>query len=274
MPGHLSAEAVAQYERDGFYFPIRAIPAAEARAIRSDVEAAERHLAAQGERLRHRPHLLVTALDRLIRNETVLDAVEDLLGPNLLCWTSLFFTKDARDPAFVSMHQDSTYWGLSSLEVVTAWIALSPSTVESGAMRFAPGTHKLDQIAHRDTFQEHNMLTRGQIVDHEVDEDEAVDVVLQPGEASLHHVRLIHGSGPNNSDDRRIGFAIRYIPTHVKNVVGRDYAALVRGVDEYGYFDAERRPERDLEPEALEAYEAANASHNAVLYAGAAQMRG
>ena len=274
MPGHLSAEAVARYERDGFYFPLRVIPAAEARAIRSDVEAAERHLAAQGERLRHRPHLLVTALDRLIRNETVLDAVEDLLGPNLLCWTSLFFTKDARDPAFVSMHQDSTYWGLSSLEVVTAWIALSPSTVESGAMQFAPGTHKLDQIAHRDTFQEHNMLTRGQIVEHEVDEDEAVDVVLQPGEASLHHVRLIHGSGPNNSGDRRIGFAIRYIPTHVKNVVGRDFAALVRGVDEYGYFDAERRPERDLEPEALAAYEAANASHNAVLYAGAAQVRG
>ena len=116
MPRHLSAEAAAQYERDGFYFPIQVISAAEARAIRSDVEAAERHLAAQGEGLRHRPHLLVTALDRLIRNETVLDAVEDLLGPNLLCWTSLFFTKDAHDPAFVSMHQDSTYWGLSSVE--------------------------------------------------------------------------------------------------------------------------------------------------------------
>ena len=274
MPKQLSAEAVAAYERDGFYFPIQAISAAEARSIRTDVEAVERHFAEQGERMRHRPHLLVTALDRLIRNETVLDAVEDLIGPNILCWTSLFFTKDAHDPAFVSWHQDSTYWGLSTAEVVTAWIALSPSTVESGAMRFAPGTHKLDQIAHRDTFEEHNLLTRGQIVEHEVDEEEAVDVVLQPGEASLHHVRLIHGSGPNNADDRRIGFAIRYIPTHVRNVVGRDYAALVRGVDEYGYFDSERRPERDLEPEALVAYEAANASHNAVLYAGAARMRG
>ena len=274
MPKHLSAAAVAAYERDGFYFPVRAISEAEALSVRADVEAAERHFAEQGERLRHRPHLVVTALDRLIRNETVLDAVEDLLGPNLLCWTSLFFTKNAHDPAFVSWHQDSTYWGLSTAEVVTAWIALSPSTVESGAMRFASGTHKLDQISHRDTFGENNMLTRGQIVEHEVDEDEAVDVILQPGEASLHHVRLIHGSGPNNADDRRIGFAVRYIPTHVRNVVGRDCAALVRGVDEYGYFDAERRPERDLEPEALAAYEAANASHNAVLYAGAAQMRG
>ena len=274
MPRHLSEDAVAAYERDGFYFPLRAIPAEEAQAIRADVEAAERHFATRGERLRHRPHLLVTALDRLIRNETVLDAVEDLLGPNLLCWTSLFFTKDAHDPAFVSWHQDSTYWGLSTAEVVTAWIALSPSTVESGAMRFAPGTHTLDQIPHRDTFDEHNMLTRGQIVAHDVDEDAAVDVVLQPGEASLHHVRLIHGSGPNRADDRRIGFAVRYIPTHVKNVVGRDFAALVRGVDDYGHFDAERRPERDLEPDALAAYEAANASHNAVLYAGAARMRG
>ncbi len=274
MPKHLSEEAIAAYERDGYYFPLRAIPAPDAHAIRADVEAAERHFAERGERMRHRPHLLVTALDRLIRNEAVLDAVEDLIGPNILCWTSLFFTKDAHDPAFVSWHQDSTYWGLSTAEVVTAWIALSPSTVESGAMRFAPGTHKLDQIPHRDTFDEHNMLTRGQIVAHEVDEEAAVDVVLQPGEASLHHVRLIHGSGPNDSDDRRIGFAVRYIPTHVRNVVGRDYAALVRGVDDFGYFDAERRPVRDLEPEALAAYEAANASHNAVLYAGAAQMRG
>ena len=274
MPKHLSDDAIAAYERDGFYFPIRAIAAAEAQAVRADVEVAERHLAAQGERLRHRPHLLVTALDRLIRNETVLDAVEDLLGPNLLCWTSLFFTKDAHDPAFVSWHQDSTYWGLSTADVVTAWIALSPSTVEAGAMRFAPGTHRLEQIAHRDTFDEHNMLTRGQIVVHDVDEAEAVDVVLQPGEASLHHVRLIHGSGPNRADDRRIGFAIRYIPTHVRNVVGRDFASLVRGVDAYNHFDAERRPERDLEPDAIAAYEAANASHNAVLYAGAAQMRG
>ena len=274
MPNHLSIGAVAAYERDGFYFPIQVISTAEAGSIRADVEAAERHFAEQGERMRHRPHLLVTALDRLIRNQTMLDAVEDLIGPNILCWTSLFFTKNAHDPAFVSWHQDSTYWGLSTAEVVTAWIALSPSTIESGAMRFARGTHKLDQISHRDTYDEHNMLTRGQIVEHKVDENDAVDVVLQPGEASLHHVRLIHGSGPNNSDDRRIGFAIRYIPTHVRNVVGRDCAALVRGVDEYGYFDSERRPERDLEPEALAAYEAANASHNAVLYAGAAQMRG
>ena len=274
MPKHLTPEAIARYERDGFYFPIRVMSASEARAIRADVEVAERHFDARGERLRHRPHLVVTALDRLIRNETLLDAVEDLLGPNILCWTSLFFTKNAHDPAFVSWHQDSTYWGLSTADVATAWIALSPSTVESGAMRFAPGTHKLDQISHRETFGEHNLLTRGQIVEHEVDEAAAVDVVLEPGEASLHHVRLIHGSGPNNADDRRIGFAIRYIPTHVKNVVGRDYAALVRGVDEYGHFDVERRPARDLEPEALAAYEAANASHNAVLYAGAAQMRG
>ena len=238
------------------------------------MEAAERYFAARGERLRHRPHLLVTALDRLIRNDRMLDAVEDLLGPNILCWTSLFFTKDAGDPAFVSWHQDSTYWGLSSAEVASAWIALSPSTVESGAMRVVPGTHKLAQIAHRDTYETDNLLTRGQVVEHAVDEDAAVDIVLRPGEASLHHVRLIHGSGPNRSADRRIGFAIRYIPTHVRNVVGRDFAALVRGVDDYGHFDAERRPMRDLEPAALAAYEAANESHNAVLYAGADRMRG
>ena len=274
MPKGLSQEAVARYERDGYHFPLQVVPAEEAAAIRADVEVAERHFAARGERLRHRPHLLVTALDRLIRNDALLDAVEALLGPDILCWTSLFFTKEARDPAFVSWHQDSTYWGLSSTEVATAWVALSPSTVESGAMRVVPGSHKLEQIAHRDTYDEHNLLTRGQAVERPVDEATAVDVVLRPGEASLHHVRLIHGSGPNRSGERRIGFAIRYIPTHVRNLVGRDSAALVRGADEYHHFDAERRPARDLEPAAIAAYEAANASHNAVLYAGAARVRG
>ena len=95
----LSREAVARYERDGYHFPLRVVSAEEAAAIRADVEAAERHFAARGERLRHRPHLLVTALDRLIRNAALLDAVAALLGPDLLCWTSLFFTKEARDPA-------------------------------------------------------------------------------------------------------------------------------------------------------------------------------
>jgi hypothetical protein len=274
MPKRLSAEAVAQYERDGYYFPVPVLSPEEAKDARADVERAEAFLKARGERLRHRPHLLLTCLDRLIRHETVLDAVEDLLGPNLLCWSSSFFTKEPGTGGYVSWHQDSTYWGLSSPDVLTAWIALSPSTVEAGAMRFMPGTHKLDQLEHKETFADENLLTRGQEVEVEVDESQAVDLLLQPGEMSLHHVRLIHGSGVNRSNDRRIGFAVRYIPTHVKQLLGRDFAMLVRGVDEYGHFDLEDPPESDLSPAAVKAYFASNESHNNVLYAGAAQMRG
>src|SRR5262249_51795929 len=131
--------------------------------------------------------------------------------------------------------------------IVTAWIALSDSTAENGAMRVIPGSHKLDQLAHRDTFAEGNLLSRGQEIAVEVDESKAQMLELRLGEMSLHHVRLIHGSDPNPSDKRRIGFAIRYLPTHVRQVVGtHDSATLVRGVDSYGNFEPEERPLADL----------------------------
>ena len=198
-----------------------------------------------------------TWLDDLIRDPRILDAVEDLLGPDL-CWSSSFFIKEARDPAFVSWHQDSTYWGLSEPDVVTAWVALSESSIESGAMRMVPGTHT-EQVAHRNTFAPDNLLSRGQEIMVEVDEARAVDVVLHPGEMSLHHVRMFHGSPPNRSADRRIGYAIRYIPTHVRQIAGAgDTATLVRGVDAYHHFLPEEPPAADLDP-------AARARHAAIM---------
>ena len=202
--------------------------------------------------LRHKTHLLFPFLADLVRHPKILDAIEDLLGPDILCWSSNFFIKEATDPAFVSWHQDSTYWGLSSPDVATAWVALTPSNAANGAMAVIPNSHKLDQMPHRDTFHRHNLLTRGQEIAVEVDERQAVMLTLQPGEMSLHHVRLIHGSDPNPSAKRRIGFAIRYLPTHVRQVVGtRDSATLVRGVDRFGNFEPEFAPERDLSDAAI-----------------------
>ncbi len=177
-----------------------------------------------------------------------MDAIEDLHGPDLLCWTSNFFIKEAADPAFVSWHQDSTYWGLDRPDVVTAWVALTPSNESNGAMGFIPGTHTSDQIPHRDTFAKNNLLTRGQEVAVEVDPGRAVAIELAPGEMSLHHVRLVHGSPPNPSNDRRIGFAIRYIPTSLRQVAGEDSATLVRGVDVHRHFQHEPRPTADMDP--------------------------
>ena len=265
----LTPEAVAQYRRDGYYFPVRVMPEGEALAIRRQLEV---HEAKSGGPLagsmRHKPHLLFTWLWDLVHHPRILDAVEDVIGPNILCWSSSFFIKEAHDPSFVSWHQDSTYWGLSEPDVITAWVALSPSTIEAGAMRVIPGSHG-EQIAHKDTFHKNNLLTRGQEVQVDVDGSTAVDLVLKPGEMSLHHVRLVHGSEPNNADDRRIGFAIRYIPTYIRQLYGaRDSAALVRGTDTHNNFDHEPRPEHDLSAAALKLHKEIADRQGKVLYRG------
>ena len=222
MTGSLSPTAGATYQRDGILFPLRVISEAEAAEATRQLEAIEaREGGKLGKRTNQKPHILVPALNRLVRNPTILDAVESILGPNLLCWGSGFFTKNVDDGAFNSWHQDSTYWGLSSADVVTAWVAFTPSTPESGCMRVIPGTQNADQVPHRDTFAEANLLSRGQEIAVEVDENQAIDVVLRPGEMSLHHVRIFHGSGQNRSRHRRIGFAIRYIPTSIRQLAPR-----------------------------------------------------
>lgn len=269
--GKLLTEAqVAAYERDGYAAPIRVMPEEAAAELRAKLEAAED--AAGGPlagKLRFKPHLLFTFLDELVRDDNVLDGVEDVLGPDLMVWASSFFTKEARDPGYVSWHQDSTYWGLSEPDVATAWVALTPSTRENGCMRVVPGSHTHDQIGHTDTHAGANMLSRGQVVNCEVDETQAVDLVLRPGEMSLHHVRLIHGSEPNPTDDRRIGFAIRYIPPYVRQTNGpRDSAALVRGRDRFGNFAPEPPPAADLHPAALEAHRRSAELHGQLLYRG------
>jgi non-heme Fe2+,alpha-ketoglutarate-dependent halogenase len=264
----LSPAALDRYRRDGFYFPIRVLGAAEALEYRRRVEAVEAdHGGRLGGELRQKPHLLFTWLADLVRHPAILDAVESVLGPNLLVWSSSFFTKEARDPAFVSWHQDATYWGLSEPDVLTAWVAFTEATVENGAMRMVPGSHT-EQLAHRDTFAPHNLLSRGQEIAVAVDEGRGVDVVLGAGEMSLHHVRMVHGSPANRSGDRRIGFAIRYVATRVRQLAGEDSALLVRGVDEHRHFAPERVPAADLTPEARAHHAEAVARAATILYRG------
>lgn len=269
MPKLLSAGQIARYRDEGYVFPVRIMSADEAAAIRARLEEFEARTGGplKGE-FRHKSHLLFTFLADLVRNPRILDAVEDLYGPDLLCWTTNFFIKERSTPAFVSWHQDSTYWGLSTPDVVTAWVALTPSNEANGAMKVIPGTHTLDQVPHRDTFEKHNLLTRGQEVAVEVDEGKAVTLELEPGEMSLHHVRLVHGSRPNPSVDRRIGFAIRYIPTHVRQLVGKDSATLVRGVDRFAHFEHEPRPTADLAPDFVALHKRIAERNAKILYRG------
>jgi hypothetical protein len=269
MNPKLDETAVRAYRERGFLAPIRVMPEAEARELRTRLEQFERaHGGPLKGDIRHKTHLLFTWLDELIRKPAILDAVEALIGPDILVWNTNFFVKEARDPGFVSWHQDSTYWGLSEPDVVTAWIAFTPSTPESGCMQVIPGSHLRDQLAHIDRYHPQNLLTRGQEIAVEINRAEAVDLVLAPGEMSLHHVRIAHGSEPNRSNDRRIGLAIRYLPTRVRQLAGRDSAMLVRGVDRFGHFDPEPRPAADFDPVAVAAHAAVMKRHTELLMQG------
>lgn len=269
MPKRLTDSQVRKYSDDGFVFPIDILDSGEASACRSKLEAYEAsHGGPISSNLRHKPHLLFTWANEIARNPVILDAVEDILGPDILLWTSTFFIKEANTPHYVSWHQDATYWGLSGNDVVTAWIALSDAPVESGAMKFWPGSHKRPILDHNDSYAADNLLSRGQEIAVDVPEEEAVLVPLKAGQMSLHHVLLVHGSEPNHTDDRRIGLALRYIPTRLKQTKTEDFAMLVRGTDRYGNFTPEPEPVADLDEAALAAHARSVESQVKALYSG------
>ena len=270
MPKLLSPEQVRAYHADGFVMPLTVLSDDEASEYRRRFEAYEGangdwYSLSKGQKL----HLLQTWVAELVANQRILDAVEDVLGPDILCWGTSLFVKDARDPAYVSWHQDATYWGLDKPDVVTAWVALSASTRESGCMKMIPASHRLEQLPHTDTLAENNLLTRGQAIAVQVNEDEAVYLELAPGQISLHNIKTVHASEPNGSDDRRIGVAMRYIAPHVKQLYAeRDSAMLVRGQDTFGNFVHERPPKSDMDPDALAEHARIMALRQSILYDG------
>lgn len=261
---------VADYDLNGIATPIRVLERADALSIGERVMTA-RHAGVNDIELalQTNPHLLFPWLFDVATRSSVLDAVEHVLGPDLLIWSSQFFLKDPGDGGYVSWHQDSTYWGLEPNTIATAWIALSPSTPESGCMRVAPGSHALDQLPHSDTFEKGNLLSRGQEVAVDVSRMETLDVVLQPGEMSLHHVQLVHGSEPNKSTQPRIGFVVRFIPTSVRQLGGRTCATLVRGKDAYNHFDLLEAPDGELTEKAWNTAKDAKTRMQTILMASA-----
>lgn len=274
MPRTLTNLQIAQYRRDGFCFPIPALSSTDVGDLRRQLETFETQ---QGQPLqgtqRVKTSLLLTWVDRLIRDPRILDPVEDLIGPNILCWGVHFWIKEPETAEYVSWHQDHQYWGLDSAEIVTTWVALSPATIESGCMRMQPGSHQV-HLSHQDTYNKANMLTRGQTITEGIDEAKAVDIVLKPGEMSLHNVRIAHASGPNRSADRRIGIAIRYMPPQTRQQLAEwDSAALVRGEDRYGHFVHEPSPSQDFDPACVAFHEKTMSNLLSFLYKDAAGQR-
>ena len=273
MPGSLSDDLVAAYWRDGFLFPLDALRPDEAGALRLAVERTLARAGEVGDVSRYTfgaPHLVIREVAELAADPRLLDAVESVLGPDIMLWDAGFFIKEPRTTDFVSWHQDLRYWGLSDeAHELTVWVAVGDVTPENGAMRFIPGSHASGLKAHRDTWKDDNQLSRGQVLDVEVDESKAVTAALRAGQISLHHGGLFHASGANRTDSRRIGLAIRYIRPDMRQIAGPvDYARLVRGEDRFGHFRPEPEPAFDFEPGRLAAIDAMLRDTDAYFYAG------
>ncbi len=276
--GRLPSDRIVQYWRDGFLFPIPVLPPAEAAAARGELEALERNWLDNGLPLplntykRVNAHIVMPMAARIASDPRVLDVVEGILGPDILVYAAEFFIKEPRTRQIVSMHQDLTYWELGATEqLVTAWIALSPSTPASGCMDFMRASHKNPILPHEDTFDENNLLSRGQEVRVDVAPEDKVPIEIHPGQMSLHHGLTIHGSGPNTSDDRRIALVVRYCTPEVAQEVGdTDYAMPARGTDGKGHFIHVPMPTDDFTADALGLYERIRRQQAQVMMRGTA----
>jgi ectoine hydroxylase-related dioxygenase (phytanoyl-CoA dioxygenase family) len=193
---------------------------------------------------------------RLATEPAILDAVEDLIGPDILLYQNTAWVKNAGEDSFVSWHQDNTYFGHVPCDVASVWVALSPSRPESGSMRFLRGSHKLGQLPVRYDMQDGNMLSSGQVADVDASAFESVVTSLDAGEASIHHAFLVHGSPPNTTGDRRVGVTFVYHPPHLRQLGDiRTSALLVRGQDHYGNFEPEQPPVAPDDPETIARHE-------------------
>lgn len=244
--GGLNAAQIHAYQERGYYFPLQVLTTDETQELLGHYHA---HVGRHSQRLKEltpreqylvlsETHTYLNWVYRIVSHPKVLDYVESILGPNLLVWGTRWFSKMPGDKAFVSWHQDGTYWGLHPPRVTTAWVAISESKPENGGLRVVPGSHRGDYLPQRDTYDPANALSRGQEIAVEVDEAQAVDLALEPGQMSLHHIGIVHGSKANTSQKPRIGLAIRYItPEVVQDGSERSLAMLVRGWDGFGHFE-------------------------------------
>lgn len=252
----LTEAQVASYRYNGFLFPIPALSPKEVAACLAGLERLERALgcavADADVKWRSHGHAHSPWLDRLIRHPRILDAVEDVIGPDILVWTSTFFIKEPQSPTFAAWHQDSTYFGLEPHEQVCAWVALTDASEEAGCMEHVSSLGAPRQLRHAPFVLAHSINRAGQTIVEPFDDSSAVAMALPAGSFSLHHEFAVHRSQPNKAAHRRVGIGLNYIPPHCR-VEGpvRLTAMLVRGEDRYGHFDLIDAPAAERDPAAL-----------------------
>ena len=253
------AAAIASYHKDGVLFPFEGLdPATTVRmrdALIRSCEEEARIPSEAGRRqasARVKPYLLFPWAAELVRNKVILDAVEAVIGPDIMVFHTTIWWKKAGSEGFVPWHQDATYFGLAPHEHVTAWVALTDSTPDAGCVRLLPGSHRAGQLPHHDAKDPRLMLSRGQSVVAEIDESKTIEIELKAGQFSLHDTLALHASAPNRSTGDRIGVGISYIPARVRHIgETRLSATLVRGIDRYGHFDLEAAPAGEADPIAI-----------------------
>jgi len=256
MPKRLTDDQIRAYAEEGFVSPIPVLSAAEVAQLRAGLERGE---AAAGKKLSYpeisKSYLLYDWADQLVHHSAVLDAVEDLIGPDILVYHSTTWIKEPETPSYVLWHQDGKYFFLEPHLHVTAWVALSDSSVDSGCVHALPGSHNWGDFDHRDDLGEWNMIKRGQGIPDRFDDEAGVPIELKAGEMSLHHTDLVHCSRGNGGADRRIGLGISFIPASVSQTGSPQATALlVRGAARAGAFGVEARLDREMSERARAAH--------------------
>ncbi|MCB1486557.1 MAG: phytanoyl-CoA dioxygenase family protein [Bauldia sp.] len=253
MAGSLTPSQIEAFKRDGCVFPITVFDDDEIARFSSAFEdyiAANRLQdptlpPAEREKALIFPHLRLDWVYDIVTHPRVADAMESILGPDVMMWDAKLFPKAPRSTSFVAWHQDGAYMPMEPIDhVVTAWIALSPSIKANGAMQVVPGTHANGQIPHVKTFAKENLLSYGQKLEGaDVTSDKVVDVELQPGQMSIHHMFVVHGSPPNYSDQARLGISVNYLVPDVIDRAERPRPArLLKGEDRFRHFESFERP--------------------------------
>ena len=258
------------FNEKGYYFPLTAFSEDRAKYYTEclfKLKEKSKNITLGNNAQINLPHILFSFVDEIIRNKIILDSIESILGPNLLVHGSSFFIKSPNSKTFISWHQDLRYWGLDKDKEVTAWVALTKVSKENGCMRFIPESHKNGMKNHKDTYKENNLLTRGQEVDVKNIEKDQIFVPLLPGQFSLHHGKILHSSGQNNTNQYRIGLSINYISTDMKQIeMKKDYATLVRGKDNFNNFELVDPPIHDLSSESIKLHQNILNEQNKVFY--------
>ena len=269
----LTSDQINDYNNNGYLAPINVLTKNEASEVRAEIEKIEKLWPNELDGLgRNYVHMISPVFDKVCHSTKILDAVESIIGKNILVGGTTLFIKNPDKKGFVSFHQDAKYIGLEPHNWVTAWIAITDSNEENGCMRMLTGSHKNNLTHHAQKFDEGNLLTRGQTVEN-VPIERTTPVILQAGQMSLHHPTIIHGSGLNNSNDRRIGFVVQsYIGSDVEQVLGKIYVQQARGDDKFKYHQHTKRPTKLMQKIDIEVRQKANNELSKIFYSGSKKI--